>query len=107
MKVFNGCMVRVHLDRAKNGKKFDVLFMQRMKDKYEKKKTAANNKHGVEAAASHEDRDGFILSNFNIKSYMEWYKENNHHDDSNDDEDDSKNEDDDSNSDAATSLKEV
>jgi hypothetical protein len=61
----------------------------------------------VEAAASHEDRDGFILSNFNIKSYMEWYKENNHHDDSNDDEDDSNNEDDDSNSDAATSLKEV
>ena len=49
-------MVRVHLDRAKNGKKFDVLFMQRMKDKYEKKKTAANNKHGVEAAASHEAR---------------------------------------------------
>jgi hypothetical protein len=56
MTVFNGCMVRVHLDRAKNGKKFDVLFMQRMKDKYEKKKTAANNKHGVEAAASHEAR---------------------------------------------------
>jgi hypothetical protein len=68
IKVFNGFMVRrVHLDRAKNGKKFNSnLFMQSMKDKFEKKKTAANNKHVVvEAAASHEDRDDFILSNFN------------------------------------------
>jgi hypothetical protein len=59
MKVFNDCMVRVHLGRAKNAKKFDDLFMQRMNDKYEKKKTAANNKQGVEAVASHEDRGGF------------------------------------------------
>ena len=51
--------------------------MQSMKDKYEKKKTAANNKHVVEAAASHEDRDEFILMDFNIESYMEWCKENN------------------------------
>jgi hypothetical protein len=65
-----------------------------MKDKYEKKKTAANNKHVVEAAASHEDRDEFILMDFNIESYMEWCKEKNHHDDSN--------KDDDCNSDAAT-----
>jgi hypothetical protein len=81
--------------------------MQRMKDKYEKKKTAANNKQGAEAAASHEDRCDFILSHFNIESYIKWYKENNHHDDSNNDEEDSNNKDDDSNSDAATSLKEV
>ena len=104
MKVFNSCMVRVHLDRAKNGKKFDDLFMQRMKDKYEKKKMAADDKKGVEAIASHEDRDAFILSDFNIESYMEWYKANNH-DDSN--EEDDSNDKDDSNSDTATSLKEV
>ncbi len=62
MKVFNGCMVRVHVDsRAKSQKKFDDLFMQRMKDKFEKKKTAANNKYRVEAAASHEDRDDVIF----------------------------------------------
>jgi hypothetical protein len=48
IKVFNGCMVRFHLERAKNGKKLNDLFMQRMKDKYEKKKTAASNKHGVQ-----------------------------------------------------------
>ena len=101
------CKVRVHLDRVKNGRQFDDLFMQRMKDKYEKKKTAANNKQGAEAAASHEDRCDFILSHFNIESYIKWYKENNHHDDSNNDEEDSNNKDDDSNSDAATSLKEV
>jgi hypothetical protein len=101
MKVLNGSMVRIHLDRAKNGKKFNDLFLQRMKN-YEKKKAATNNKHGVEAAASHEDRDDFILSNFNIDSYMEWYKENNHHDDSNNNEDDSKNKDDNSNSNLAT-----
>ena len=75
MKVFNNCTVKVHLDRAKNGKKFDDLFMQRMKDKYEKKKMAADDKKGVEAVASHEDRDAFILSDFNIESYMEWYKQ--------------------------------
>ena len=56
MQVFNGCMVGVLLGRTKIGEMFDDLFMQRMKDKYEKKKTAANNKHGVEAAASHEAR---------------------------------------------------
>jgi hypothetical protein len=61
----------------------------------------------VEAAASREDRDGFILSDFNIGSFIEWYKENNHHDDSNDNEDDSNNKDDESNSNAATSLQEV
>jgi hypothetical protein len=71
--------------------------MQRMKGKSEKKKMAVDNKHGVEAAASHEDRDVFILNNFYIESYMEWCKENNHHDDSNNDEDDSNNKDDDSN----------
>ena len=55
-------MVRVHVDsRAKSQKKFDDLFMQRMKDKFEKKKTAANNKYRVEAAASHEDRDDVIF----------------------------------------------
>jgi hypothetical protein len=70
MQVFNGCMVGVLLGRTKIGEMFDDLFMQRMKDKYEKKKTASNHKHGVEAAASHEDRDDFILSNFNIESYM-------------------------------------
>jgi hypothetical protein len=78
--------------------------MQRMKGKYEKKKTAANNKHGVEAAASHEDRNDFILSKFNKESFMELYRENNHHDEGCKDEDDSNNSnDDDSNSNAATS----
>jgi hypothetical protein len=100
MKIFNGCMVRVHLDRAKNGKKFNDLFMHRIKDRYEKKNAAANNTLGVEAAAFHEDRDDFILSDFNIESYMEWCKEYNHHGDSN-------NKDDESNSNAATSLNEV
>ncbi len=63
MNVFIGCIVRVHLDSTINGKKFDDLFMQRMKDKYEQKKTAADNKHGVEAAASHEDRDASSSAN--------------------------------------------
>ena len=44
MKVFNNCTVKVHLDRAKNGKKFGDLFMQRMKDKYKRRRRLPTTK---------------------------------------------------------------
>ena len=74
LKTFNKTMVRIYQDRASsNGKEFDALFMQHMKDVHEaSRKKADNNKLG---AAVSRKKESLILSDFNIEAYMAQMKE--------------------------------
>lgn len=70
IKTFNVAMMRVYHDRQKRGKEFDDEFMQAMKDMYEKK---PRDKKKIGASGSRQEKNKVILSDFNIKEYMEQY----------------------------------
>ena len=68
IQTFEQTMMRVHRDRQRHGKKFDALFLEYMKDQYERKpKPAPEHELGEKLAKKKRQP---ILSDFNIKEFM-------------------------------------
>jgi hypothetical protein len=69
LKAFNEAMIMVKRDRDSNGRHFDNLFLQMMKEKYDK--PAAKSKHDKRGAVAMKE-EHHILTDWNIQEFIEF-----------------------------------
>ena len=70
LDAFNNAMMDVQRDRTKRGKRFDNLFLQMMKEKYEKPGSGKEDKHDKVEGQLEQQR---ILTDWDVQEYVQWF----------------------------------